>query len=284
MDENQQKITKHYESVKEVGKAKRELLKTIQIRKMNNFIKSVLINEHVRESDVVLDIGCGKGGDLQKFASRNILEYVGIDISKNSIQHAKERHRSSSIRFRAHFIESDAYGTLLTLNKLFDVISIQFSFHYAFSSMSTLDTSLRNIRSHLKTGGKLIATIPNSEVLLRRYMKYGNNYGNEFYQVRFLESCEQISSKKCRMGISYNFTLQDSLDDCIEYLVDIAHLKKECKAKGLEVMEYTDFITYFNENVKKHFYLHKKMLPKRLDDKELKVCEIYSILVIKKVS
>lgn len=283
MNENQQEITKHYEDVKEIGKAKRELLGTIWIRKMNNFIKSVLIGKHVKDSETVLDIGCGKGGDLYKFAAQNILEYVGVDVSGNSVNNAKERHRKSSIRFRASFIEADAYNDLMDLGRVFDVISIQFSLHYAFASKKSLEICIENISSHLKAGGKLIATIPNSDVLLRRYMRYGNNYGNEFYRVMFFDSWEKVLSKDYKVGVAYKFTLQDSLDDCVEYIVDIEYLKKECLNKGLKIIEYTDFLTYFNNNVKKHFSLYKKTLNKKLNDKELKVCELYSIIVIKKV-
>ena len=35
----------------------------------NNFIKPVLLKNYVREGDNVLDLGCGKGGDLRRFDS-----------------------------------------------------------------------------------------------------------------------------------------------------------------------------------------------------------------------
>ena len=283
MEFNQEQIKKHYENAEGLGKKERELLETISVRKMNNFIKTVLINEHVPEESSILDIGCGKGGDLKKFAHRNILEYVGIDISKKSIQNAEERYKSSFLRFRGRFLEADVYNRVLNLEKLFDIVSIQFSFHYAFSSEESLRTSLENIKTHLKAKGKLIATVPDSEVLLRRYKKYGNNYGNKFYSIKFTETLEEISAKECKVGTAYRFTLKDSLDDCIEYLVGMKFLKSECEKSGLKITEHTDFMTYFNTHVKKYLWLHRRMLPVRLETEELKVCELYSVLVIEKV-
>lgn len=283
MDPNQKRIKEHYDSIQDVGLAKREIMETINIRKMNNFIKSMLINEHVPENATVLDVGCGKGGDLKKFAARKIKRYYGLDISENSIDDAKKRYQSCYFRFKADFLAKDAYNSLFHIGMDFDVISIQFSFHYAFMSLSTLRTTLQNIKTHLRPNGKVIASVPDSEVLLRRYKRYGNNYGNNFYSVNFMLPYEQIQSVSCRLGIEYTFTLSNSLDNCVEYLVDMNTLSRECNAMGLEVVEYVDFLTYFNRHVKKYISLYNKMIQKRLTDDELKVCELYSVLVIKNV-
>eukprot|EP00866_Antonospora_locustae_P002451 jgi/Antlo1/2451/1617 len=283
MDSNQKRIKEHYDNIKDVGPEKREVMETINIRKMNNFIKSMLINEHVPENSTILDVGCGKGGDLKKFAARRIRRYYGLDISKNSIDNAKKRYQSSYFKFQAEFLVRDTYNSLFHIGTKFDVISIQFSLHYAFMSMNTLRTTLQNIKNHLSSNGKVIASVPNSEVLLRRYKKYGNKYGNNFYSVNFVMPYEQIQSISCKLGIEYMFTLSNSLDNCIEYLVDMNALNEECNSTGLKIVEYTDFLTYFNRNVKKNIFLYNKMIQNKLTDDELKVCELYSVLVIKNV-
>ncbi|KAL0265541.1 UNVERIFIED_CONTAM: hypothetical protein PYX00_011253 [Menopon gallinae] len=236
MNPNQKRIKEHYDGVQDVGLDKREIMETIGIRKMNNFIKSMLINEHVFENNAVLDIGCGKGGDLKKFASIRIGKYYGLDISENSIENAKRRYRHSYIRFKADFSVGDAYNSPFCIGMCFDAISIQFSFHYAFVSQNTLRTTLQNIKNHLHPNGRVIATVPDSGVLLRRYKKYGNNYGNRFYSVNFMAPYEQILSLKSKLGIEYLFTLSNSLDSCVEYLVDM-----EALSNGFnEVMEQAD--------------------------------------------
>src|SRR5262249_24876043 len=73
----------------------------------------------------VLDIGCGKGGDLLKWKSapQAVDIYVGVDHAEVSIKQAKERYnkmreddarrnrgRPSSDRFRAELFILDAWG------------------------------------------------------------------------------------------------------------------------------------------------------------------------------
>lgn len=64
----------------------RELSPIIGLKKFNNWIKSVLIGKFCdRPRDYgmsrgarVLDIGCGKGGDLNKWKQARISLYVGL--------------------------------------------------------------------------------------------------------------------------------------------------------------------------------------------------------------
>ncbi|RWW07472.1 hypothetical protein BHE74_00030886 [Ensete ventricosum] len=48
-------------------------------------IKSVLIHLYARPKDAVLDIACGKGGDLIKWDKAKIGYYVGVDIAEGSV-------------------------------------------------------------------------------------------------------------------------------------------------------------------------------------------------------
>jgi len=57
------------------------------LKNFNNWIKSVLIAKFARREGQsleqvpkvkVLDLGCGKGGDLQKWSKAGTDEYVGI--------------------------------------------------------------------------------------------------------------------------------------------------------------------------------------------------------------
>lgn len=41
----------------------------------------------------ILDLGCGKGGDLKKWKNQKVGFYVGVDISGESLKHALERYK-----------------------------------------------------------------------------------------------------------------------------------------------------------------------------------------------
>ena len=66
------------------------LSETIFLKKMNNFIKTLLIKDAVggRKNLSVLDLCCGKGGDLDKWQKVQVAHYVGSDLSDKSVYEA----------------------------------------------------------------------------------------------------------------------------------------------------------------------------------------------------
>lgn len=71
------------------GVDKRKDSRIIGLRSCNNWIKAVMIQTYVRRrpdrpwsgrepNGRVLDMGCGKGGDIAKWDNANIQEYVGV--------------------------------------------------------------------------------------------------------------------------------------------------------------------------------------------------------------
>jgi hypothetical protein len=55
----------------------------------------------------VLDLACGKGGDLDKFKKHNVTSYVGSDIAINSLHEAVERVQKNTPTFTHKFIRAD---------------------------------------------------------------------------------------------------------------------------------------------------------------------------------
>jgi mRNA (guanine-N7-)-methyltransferase len=107
----QELVRSHYNDKKELGKQWRQTSSKIKgLRSFNNWVKSTLIhrfspndnfdlknpssdpNDHL----VILDMGCGKGGDLLKWknAPQEIGFYLGVDTADVSIAHAHDRYDS----------------------------------------------------------------------------------------------------------------------------------------------------------------------------------------------
>ena len=121
-----------------IGISDRSLSPIIGLKNFNNWIKTVLINKFCRspiESAArarqlsssrggrggrngggggdrlkVLDMGCGKGGDLNKWAKVNTGEYVGLDVAQVSINQARDRLNGSRHRFQASFFALDCFS------------------------------------------------------------------------------------------------------------------------------------------------------------------------------
>lgn len=132
-----------YENQREQFHAQRQTSGVIFLRKFNNWVKSVLINQTCYNKGrflSVLDICCGKGGDLQKWQRNRISHYVAVDLSENSVRNASERFKKMKFKgklpFHAIFMVNnvgDAKNSFLNyLEKriLFDVVSCQMSMHY----------------------------------------------------------------------------------------------------------------------------------------------------------
>jgi mRNA (guanine-N7-)-methyltransferase len=71
-------VTQHYNARKEMGQEARRQSKVLSLRNFNNWVKACLITQYTQRSDRVLDLCCGKGGDLRKFQRIKIKTYVGV--------------------------------------------------------------------------------------------------------------------------------------------------------------------------------------------------------------
>ena len=90
-----------------MGVAQRQDSPIIGLKSFNNWVKSVLITKFAHPAFAngrkgrgmrgrVLDMGCGKGGDLTKWAKANVAELVGLGTSplcQHSSAKLKKRHK-----------------------------------------------------------------------------------------------------------------------------------------------------------------------------------------------
>jgi len=189
------------------------------LRSYNNWVKSTLIQkfspnesfasgQHSADGSGdemlrVLDIGCGKGGDLGKWqkAPQRVGLYIGVDPAEVSIEQAKgryqeSRHKSRGRIFDAKFYAKDGYGEWLGEIPIirevgidqnvgpdgngssrwggggFDVVTMMFCMHYAFESEEKTRGMLRNVAGALKKGGRVIGVTPNSDVIKDRVQTF----------------------------------------------------------------------------------------------------------------
>lgn len=83
----------------------RQLSPIIGLKSFNNWVKSVLIGKFTRPGfpqpnrrdkpqGVVLDLGCGKGGDLQKWNVARIQHYMGFGESTTLGREERDEHEA----------------------------------------------------------------------------------------------------------------------------------------------------------------------------------------------
>lgn len=195
-------VRQHYNAVPERGREWRKTASKIPgLRSLNNWIKSTVIqkfspaeNGRREQGLLVLDIGCGKGGDLNKWhaAPQAVELYVGFDGADVSIYQARERYASlqkGGLRgrerrpvFQGEFAVKDCFTSPVTEAPIvrqvqmqaggFDIVSMMFCMHYAFETEQKARNMIRNVAGSLKKGGRFIGTIPSSEVINAKLAEY----------------------------------------------------------------------------------------------------------------
>ncbi|XP_076291863.1 RNA guanine-7 methyltransferase [Lasioglossum baleicum] len=256
-------VAKHYNSIEDKGLSSRNQSRILYMRNFNNWIKGMLISEYFNKQDKVhgsslrvLDICCGKGGDLMKWMKANVRHVICADLAETSIEQCQHRYneilnRSSNDRgfdpiFTAEFIAADCTKVRLREKYKdpsiqFDLVSCQFALHYSFESLQQAECMLRNVSECLKTGGYFIGTIPDTYDLVSRWQKTdGNTFGNEVYSIEFF--CDK--EKPPLFGAKYNFQLEGVVN-CPEFLVYMPLLRKLAAKFGLELVKFERFDSYY---------------------------------------
>ncbi|XP_017882156.1 mRNA cap guanine-N7 methyltransferase [Ceratina calcarata] len=257
-------VAKHYNSLENKNLAQRNRSRIIYLRNFNNWIKSMLITKFVEEIKSkmnhgsrmkVLDMCCGKGGDLFKWKKANISHLICIDLAEVTVQQCHDRYkdllkRNASQRnslFSAEFITADC--TKVRLRRKFedpsmylDIVSCQFAFHYCFESLQQAECMIQNASECLKPGGYFIGTIPDAYDLVSRWQKCdGNSFGNDVYNVEFF--CDK--EKPPIFGAKYHFQLEGVVN-CPEFLVYLPAFKKLALKFGLEMVLFERFDDFYD--------------------------------------
>jgi len=157
------------------------------IQKATRIIKSKNAKDYQIK---LLDLACGKAGDLYKWSENKIDIIVAIDINANNIYDVRDgacvRYKDFCKRMEsfdgAHipkvkFLNGDISKNIKNGsaviddersiemrdqiwreigNNYFDIVSIQFAIHYLFENIEKLNGLLTNINDNIRTGGLVI--------------------------------------------------------------------------------------------------------------------------------
>ncbi|UJR35509.1 hypothetical protein I4U23_028263 [Adineta vaga] len=258
----------YYNNAQEQGLDRRNESIILYLRNFNNWIKSILIDEHLkllrnerpdRRDDIhVFDMGCGKGGDRKKWDVGRVKHVTFSDIAENLVEACKERQRTSGCRYGTTFFPLDCTRGLVrdkvrTTEPCFDLVSSQFVLHYSFDKIESANRFLRNAAELLRVGGYFIGTTVNSCALVERCRKSPDQtISNNVFKVVFDSSINLNTTDTEAIplfGAKYHFSLDDVVD-CPEYLVYFPLLEKLAGNHGLELVDRQTFKDYFDKHAK----------------------------------
>lgn len=313
---NYEKYYKQF--LRDPGIEGRKASRLLFLRSFNNWVKCAMINKYsymLGRDLSVLDLCCGRGGDLEKYFRSKVKLYVGSDLAEESLKNAMDRivklrnEKFKNLQCKCYFITEDISNPNNNLMKkipseyYFDLVSCQFAMHYHFENEERVRAFLVNVVSRLNHGGYFFGTIIDSNVLVQRLRnrKYtGNKYinekfafGNDFYSVKFYQ---KRFPEDQPFGIKYGFYLEDSIDSrdqqgnikyVGEYLIQFDLFVKICEEYDLYLVDNKNFTEYYEENMENSFYrnLFRKMI-KDIDsptkEQQWEIIQLYKVFVLRK--
>lgn len=166
----------------------------------------------------VLDIGCGCGFDMAELSALGA-SGTGLDISKHSLQIAKERLGGD---FRWDLLHEDFF-TYTTDNKYDIVIFSMVVMHY-----SDLDLVFKKLSQFLKPGGLLLLVTNNPYLVLLDYnLQYPSSGNSVSYMHQFVYNGKEIKLKKYLHPFMDYFTMSNKNLLKIEAFQELSNYSNE---------------------------------------------------------
>jgi len=171
----------HYNAATVQSKgSNREKGPSIALKKFHNQVKSALIGTFARGAPRLLDLCCGRGGDLFKWSHSDVQFVKGVDISPMEVEEAKDRY--AMVKYRPYpKVEFETCNHLgrevLSFGSPYDAVTIFFAIQFFTGTEKQLHTLLHTVSSNLKPGGVFMGTCPSgrsvSALLQQKHHKKG---------------------------------------------------------------------------------------------------------------
>ena len=276
----------HYSQVaRDLGsrtKGEREDTPSFRMCKHNNWLKSILLEstavvfgEGARIN--VMDLACGRGGDLHKWRKvaqkfrQHIDLFYGIDNASGAIDHCRNvRAKQLPSSTHAHWLvedleKLDLFERLASTGTLrpgsIQIASMQFALHYFFRSEAALSAVFRLASNALAEGGLFACTYADGNAIVRlarekRWKravdaaKSGEPYyeppsvivSNDLFQIDMPVSVlDALQVSPDPFGHAYRFTLENAVRGQREYLVVDDVLTKVAEAFGFRSLLEENF-------------------------------------------
>lgn len=238
---NRSLIREHYESDtlgRNQSTKRRRESPALPLRQRSNFAKALLVNHACalrrgRPKLRVLDVGCGRGGDLGKWDRNSAsvsVEYTGYDLSQTRVDAARARWNararggcvlSAELGWGDMMAGLDGSGTSGVERGQFDVVSCMFAIHYGVETLESAARLAQGIGEQVRRGGVAIGTVVNFERLCSKIERDGDGdggWGNALCRVQL--DPKTLASRRRggggEYGLRYTFSLEDALETCPE--------------------------------------------------------------------
>lgn len=237
------------------------------LKTFHNAVKRSMIRRFTRGAEALLDVGCGRGGDLGKWVDEGISYVKGLDISSVELEEARRRYSNINAKSTTcEFVRCDTFGTAAYSDdpsRIYDAVSCMFAMHYFFRTEDIACQFFRNVASALKPGGVFFGCVPSGRRVIAKYP-----YTSDTLRLVAMHSGAPKafgSAYVCAIGDTVVRAVGDTSDGSLEYLVYSSVLTKLARSHGLEPLELDIDMPGAFEEPRGHFRHFKPEFPTGTD-------------------
>ena len=203
------------------------------LQRFHNEAKRQLLATFGHRVPRLLDLACGRGGDIHKWRALGIGCVTGLDVSASSIDEARARSTASAMTSRTTitFKVADVVSDLCVDSTEFDVVSCFFAMHYFFKTEKMAHDFMRTVASHLRRGGHFVGIVAYGKHIVQ-CVKHADEFDNGVVSIK---AC-WVGAPQC-FGSAYTFAVKDTVTEesrVPEYLVFSNVLEKVARMHGLK--------------------------------------------------
>jgi len=214
-------------------------------RKEYNNYKRTLITKYCNKK-TILDIGFGRGGDINKYIKANIKKIFGIEPNQEFITSFNERASDKVkdlIDKQIFILKTGGQDTNNILNFIsehnnektkVDVVTMMFSLSFFYRSKEDLSALAKTIGKSLKDDGVFIGGFMDGRKL-EDLLVFGNNIITPCYEIK---NIDVTLDKKFGQKIIFNMRDSQTATTQEEYLIYLEELEKELAVYDIYLEKY----------------------------------------------
>lgn len=218
-----------------------------RMRRFHNKVKEYLYNTYCKDTEYLLELCSGKGGDLHKWIHNDIKNVHGYDISEKNITECNRRVQQLKTKtpivnnynfFKLDLTRSNSYEIIYKNNSnMFNIICCQFGIHYFFESEKYFNNILEILNNTLINNGYFIVTFMDNEMIDNLFNNKNMCYYEKDNEILYLLERENISSiygNKLNITLNGNNILGEGSE---EWIINFNNFKQIMESNGYKCIE-----------------------------------------------
>lgn len=213
----------------------------------NDNIKKNLIKRYGNKEEKLIDLCCGKGGDMYKWVNSNIKIVIGYDINEEYIKEANLRYSKIKKNTNIEIIYKNVDLRKQIINTEFKKVSIitcNFALHYFFENKYIFNTFIKSVTNNLNINGYFIGTIFDGASVINKLNNCNSYNYKDFFKIDKMDIENKLFGNKIKVYLKDSIIQEVSC----EYLIIFGLFVYEMEKNGFILIDSKMFEELDNEN------------------------------------